>query len=156
MGIEFSFFGKLGIASETGLVSVYRTENGRLCLTAGEAHGVCKGDKYAVYPFETPEGITKQTHEESAMVTVDIVRCLTSDVVEIRSLNDTEHIKTGWKARTVTYFSPKKIFIQLMASVVNQSQVIATSKQRPFLRLITESDGAEPCMFKVNLNKVIE
>lgn len=153
---NFSFFGKLGVASETGLVSVYRTENGRLCLTAGEAHGVCKGDEYAVYPFETPEGVTKQIHEESVMVTVDTVRCLTSDVVEIRSLPDTKHIKTGWKARPVTYFSPRKISMQLMASVVNQSQVIEAGKQRPFLRLSTENDGAEPCIFKVNLNKHME
>ncbi|KAI1086078.1 caspase domain-containing protein [Rostrohypoxylon terebratum] len=112
---NFSFFGKLGVVSNTPFVSVYRTNDDRLCLSAGEAHGVYKGDEYAAYPFNTSEGV------------IDTVRCLTSDL-----------IKTGWKAKPVTYFSPRK--------------TSEAAEQYRFLHLCAEDD-AEPCIFNVILNK---
>ena len=45
----FSFFGSLVVADKP-FVSVYRTDDGRLCLAAG-GHGVHEGDEYAVHPF---------------------------------------------------------------------------------------------------------
>ena len=44
---DSSFFRTFGVAFDGTLVPIYEVHDNRLCLSAGEAHGVCKGDEYA-------------------------------------------------------------------------------------------------------------
>lgn len=151
---NFSFFGKLSVASNTGFASVYRTDDGRLCLSAGEAHGVHKGDEYAVYPFDTPEDVDSRASRASVMAKVDTVRCLTSDLMGVGELaSPVDQIRTGWKAKPVTHFSPRKTSVRLMASGGCQVFREEAAKQWRFLRLCTENHATEPCIFNVTLNE---
>ncbi|KAK3984181.1 caspase domain-containing protein [Cladorrhinum sp. PSN332] len=154
---NFSFFGKLGIAPSTAFTPVYRTDDGRICLSAGEAHGVHKGDEYAVYPLDTPEGAVDRTSGTSVMVRVGTVRCLTSDLVgagEAASVvSAVKQIKTGWKAKLVTHLSPRKTSVRLTASASSQLRWTEAEKQQRFLHLCTEEDDTEPCIFHVALNE---
>lgn len=148
-----SFFGNLGVAFDTTLISIYIARDNRLCLSAGEAHGVCKGDEYAVYPFHEPEGVLRQTEEAPIVVRVDSVRCLTSDLVEIESTSATSVIKTGWKAKLVTNFSPRKMSVRLMTGVSDPNDWMEAAKQQQFLRLCTETVEPESCIFSLTLNE---
>ncbi|PQE12955.1 caspase domain-containing protein [Rutstroemia sp. NJR-2017a BBW] len=149
---NFSFFGKLAIVSNTALIPVYRTDDDRLCLSAGQAHGVHKGDDYVVYPFEAAEMVTNPANEASVKVRVDTVRCLTSDLVGIEATSPTKQIKTGWKAKPVTCISPRKIPVRLMESARCQSQWEEATQQQRFLHLCTEND-TEPCIFNITLSE---
>ncbi|GAB1317124.1 hypothetical protein MFIFM68171_07334 [Madurella fahalii] len=132
---NFSFFGKLNIAPGTAFTPVYRAEDGCLCLSVGEAHGVHKGDEYVVYPFDTPEGVA------SHLVGVEVG----SSVVK--------QIEAGWKAKPVTHLSPRKTSVRLTASASSQLQWTEAVKKQPFLHLCTEDEDTKPCIFNVTLNE---
>ncbi|RYP16784.1 hypothetical protein DL767_010131 [Monosporascus sp. MG133] len=147
-----SFFGRLGIASDPSFVSVYRADDDRLCLGAGQAHGVYKGDEYAVYPFHLSEVSAGQIRGTApAIVRVDTVRCLTSDLVGVKPAS-AAHIKTGWKAKPITYLSPLKISVRLAASVGSPHQWQEAAKQQCFLNLRPANGDTEPCTFNVTVN----
>lgn len=148
-----SFFGNLGVVLDTTLIPIYTAHDNRLCLSAGEAHGVRKGDEYAAYPFHEPERILDQTRAAPVMVTVDTVRCLTSDLLEVVPASAAKVIETGWKAKPVTNLSLRKMSVRLMASVSNPNQWMEAAKQQRFLRLSTENAEAESCIFNLILNE---
>ncbi|KAK3342028.1 caspase domain-containing protein [Lasiosphaeria hispida] len=154
---NFSFFGKLGIAPSTAFTPVYRADNGRLCLGAGEAHGVHKGDEYVVYPFNTPEDVVSRTSGTSVLLRVETVRCLTSDLVRVEEAppapSPVERIETGWKAKPVTCLSPHKVSVRLSASASSQLSWTEAEKQQRFLHLCTDGEDTEPCIFYVALNE---
>ncbi|KAK3385189.1 caspase domain-containing protein [Podospora didyma] len=151
---SFSFFGKFVVAPSMGLTPVYRTDGGHLCLSAGEAHGVHKGDEYVVCPFNTPEDMASRTSETSVLVRVETVRCLTSDVVGVEATAwAASQIETGWKAKPATQLSPRKTCVRLMAGASSQLQWTEAAKQQRFLHICTEDDDTEPCIFHVTLNE---
>ena len=149
---NFSFFGELGVVSNTAFVPVYRTDGDRLCLSAGQAHGVHKGDDYVVFPFHASESATSQTNEASVVVRVDTVRCLTSDLVGIEPTSAIQQVETGWKAKPVTRLPSRKISVRLMESARCQFQWDEAAQQQRFLHLCTEND-TDPCIFNVTLNE---
>ncbi|KAK4170900.1 caspase domain-containing protein [Triangularia setosa] len=154
---NFSFFGRLGIAPITGFTPVYRADDGRLCLSAGEAHGVHKGDKYAVYPFDAPEDVASSISRTSVLVKVETVRCLISDLVgaeEVASAaSAVNQIETGWKAKPVAHLSPRKTSVRLSASVSSHLPWKEAEKQQHLLHLCTQDEDMESCIFHVALNK---
>ena len=149
---NFSFFGSLVVADKP-FVSVYRTDDGRLCLAAGEAHGVHEGDEYAVHPFGQSDHATAGAEYEYVIVKVGTVRCLTSELVEIESSRGTTKVETGWKAKLVTHFSPKKIPVLLMANVNNPDQWIQAARKHHFLSISTQKSETEPYVFGVAVNE---
>ncbi|KAK0611677.1 caspase domain-containing protein [Immersiella caudata] len=145
------FFGGLGAAPSTGFTSVYRTDDARLCLSAGEAHGVHQGDEYLTYPFDTPED---GPGGASILLRVETVRCLTSDVVGAEETTAAvAQIRTGWKAKPVTQVSSRKTSVRLMKSALSQLQWTGAAEPQRFLRLCTEDEDTEPCIFHVALNE---
>ena len=148
-----SFFGDFGAVLDTTLIPIYTTHDNRLCLSAGEAHGVRKGDEYAAYPFHEPESTLNQTRAAPVVVRVDTVRCLTSDLLEVVPGSAVKVIEAGWKAKPVTNLSLRKMTVRLMASVSNPNQWMETGKQQRFLRLSTENAKPEPCIFNLVLNE---
>ncbi|RYP48547.1 hypothetical protein DL768_005586 [Monosporascus sp. mg162] len=152
---SFSFFGKLDITPSTTFTPVYRTDDGRLYLSAGEAHGVHKGDEYVVYPFDTPEGVASRTNGgTSVLVRVGTVRCLTSDLAAVEeAASAVKLIETGWKAKPVTHLSPRKTSVRLTASASSHLPWTEAAKQQRFLQFCTEGEDTEPCIFHVTLNE---
>lgn len=152
--IDLSFFGKLRSGLDTTFIPVFRTNgDARLKLAAGQAHGVCQGDEFAVYPFNSSEGVEIKTRNDSLKVMVDTARGLTSDLVGIEPLSKIDMIKTGWKARPLTFLSSWKVPIRLMATVGDQAQWISATKQRRFVALATEDVGSQLCLFNITLNE---
>ncbi|KAK0717750.1 caspase domain-containing protein [Lasiosphaeria miniovina] len=148
---NLSFFGGLCIAPSVGFTSVYRADGARLCLSAGEAHGVHQGDEYLAYPFDTPED---GTGGASVLLRVETVHCLTSDVVGVEETTAAAaQIRTGWKARPMTQLSSRKTRVRLMASAASQLQRTEAVKQQRFLHLCTEGEDTEPCIFHVAVNE---
>ncbi|KAK0714197.1 caspase domain-containing protein [Lasiosphaeria miniovina] len=151
---NFSFFGKLVVAPSIGFTPIYRIESGHLCLSAGEAHGVHKGDEYAVYPFDTPEDVVSQASGASVLVRVETVRCLTSDVVGVKATaSAVSQVGTGWKARPVTQLSPYKTSVRLTAGAFSQLQWTEAARRQQFLHVCTEDEDTEPCIFHVALGE---
>ncbi|KAE8447332.1 hypothetical protein EG329_010890 [Mollisiaceae sp. DMI_Dod_QoI] len=149
---DYSFFGKLCIVPTVALTPVYRTDDDRLFLSAGQAHGVHNGDEYVVYPIESSERVVSQKNESLVRVRVDAVRCLTSDLVGVEPTSPIAHIKTGWKAKLATCLSLKKIPVRLLESARCQLQWEEAALQQRFLHLCTEND-TEPCIFNVTVNE---
>lgn len=151
---NFAFFGNLGLLSNTTFVSVYRrADDGPLCLSAGEAHGVHEGDEYAVYPFETSKNVSSYS-EPRLKVRIKDVGCLTSTLVGIESVSIAEQIKTGWIAKPVN-FSRQKTRVRLMEGVSFQSGWKESAEKHHLLHLCAEND-VEACVFNVILNEQSE
>ncbi|KAK3386536.1 caspase domain-containing protein [Podospora didyma] len=151
---NLSFFGKLIVAPSNGFASVYRTESGHLSLSAGEAHGVHKGDEYVVYPFDMPADVASRTSGASVLVRVETIRCLTSDVVGVEpAAPEASQVETGWKAKPVTQFSPRKTSVRLTAGAFSQLQWTEAARRQRFLHVCTEDEDAEPCIFYVALSE---
>lgn len=149
---NFSFFGKLAIVPNTALIPVYRTDDNRLCLSAGQAHGVHKGDDYVVYPFEASERVASQINEALVKVRIDAVRCFTLDLMGIEPTSPIKQIKPGWKAQAVTCLSPLKVSVRIMESAFSQFPWEEAAQQQRFLHLCTKND-TKPCHFNVTLNE---
>lgn len=140
---NLSFFGSLLPKPDAKFEFVYRKEGGDLCLRSGQVHGVCKGDKYAVYPFETPERVAE--FGESIMVRVNTVRCFESNLVEDTSASVATQIQTGWKARLVTCLSRRKIRVKVLGSIGTKQPWVEAAEGRHFLHpIITEEDTGIP------------
>ncbi|KAK3360990.1 hypothetical protein B0T24DRAFT_671656 [Lasiosphaeria ovina] len=157
---NLTFFGNLGIAPRAAFTPVQKESDGRLFLNAGEVHGVHRGDMYAVYPFDTPEDDTRYKSAESVMVKVKTVHCLTSNLVQVEetasATSAVERIITGWKAGPVTRLSPGKTCVRITARASPHLQLEEDVGQQGFLRLCTEDEDTEPCIFHVTLNELDE
>lgn len=109
-----------------------------------------KGDKYVVYPFNTPERASIQTSGTSVMVSVETVRCLTSDLVGVdETASAVKQIMTAWKAKPVAHLSPRKTSVRLMGSASSRLLPTGAKRQQHFLHLCTEDEDTEPCIFHV-------
>ncbi|KAK3311913.1 hypothetical protein B0H66DRAFT_608992 [Apodospora peruviana] len=124
------------------------------------AHGVHKGDKYVVYPFDTSEDVASRTSQTSLLVRVENVHCLTSDLVGVEetasavlAASVVSQIETGWKAKQVTHLSPRKTSVRLLASASPQLLWTEAERQQRFLHLCTDDGDTEPCIFHVALNE---
>lgn len=150
---KLSFFGNPIITPDIAFISVYRTDDGRLCLRAGQLHGVYKGDEFAAYPFEMPDHVAEEKDKAPIMVKVNTARCFESDLEEIDPTSTARQISTGWKAKLTTSLSPRRIRVGLLASVDRKTQWNKVSKHSGFLDLCTEHENKEPYFFNVTVNK---
>lgn len=146
---NLTFFGNLGATPDSTLVPVYRTEDGFLRLSVGQAHGVYMGDEYALYPLNHPEGATNQT---SVIARVVAVWGLTSEL-EVETETAAKRITTEWKAKPIACLSPQKICVRLMANVGSKLEwKDSIEQQQHFLLLSVEDEETVPCMFNLTLN----
>jgi hypothetical protein len=150
---NLSFFGHLVSTADSTFVSLYTTDDGRLCLGAGQAHGVCEDDEYAAYPFDLPERAKHHMNDTPIMLRVDTVRCFVSDLVEINPNLVARQIKTGWKAKPVTSLSPRRIHIRFGASIDTEGQWKEAAKGLRFLHLSWGNEEKEPYIFSVTINE---
>ena len=145
---DLTFYGRVRSGLDMTLVSVFERQSDRqLMLAAGHAHGISRGDRYAVYPLHTSEEILKLKNCEYIAVEVGAVHGLTSELTSTDSRADIR-TKTGWKARPLIHFSLEKIPTRLTASLKDTAKWIAAAEQRRFVRLMAPAQK-EPCLFAI-------
>ena len=137
---SLSFFGDLVTSPNILYESVYKKANGSLHLRAGQINAVCKGDEYAVYPFETPSRAEQLEKIEPIMMRVGTVQFFESELVEKAPTSVATRIQTGWKARLVTRLSSRKLRVRVPGSISDKQFWIDAAKNRRFLRILS-SDG---------------
>lgn len=144
---DFCFFSDLQPDQAYQFISV--EQNGeQLLLQAGLAHGIYKGDEYAVYPFYTPEHVINIAQYGSSRVKVRSVGAITAelDVVD-PSINN---IENGWKAKALTSLSPDKIMAGLLRPISNLSDWESAEKRSQFLEICSEPSRTRgSCLFYV-------
>lgn len=148
---SFSFFNGPIIASGTHFVQVY-TKGSSLCLDAGEAHGVHAGDTFKLYPPDWLEDSVGQACNVSVTARVDVVRCLTSDLVSITPTTTAVKIITGWRARPLTSLSQRKVSVRLPASFNSQVRQAGAPEDQRYLHLCASDEDSTACMFNVILD----
>jgi hypothetical protein len=154
---NLSLFGDSLLAPENDFVPIYK-EDGRLCLRAGDIHGVHKGDEYVAYPFSTPEQANGQVEEGNANVRVTSVRLFESDLMQIDPTTIMVQIQTGWKAKLLTSLSPRIVCVGLLASFTRSIQPEFSVEGLRYMRLITRQEAEkhqteESCMYNVAINE---
>ncbi|RYP58043.1 hypothetical protein DL770_010521 [Monosporascus sp. CRB-9-2] len=149
---NLSFFGRLLSAPETALFSIYKTHEGRLRMRAGQAHGVDKGDEFAVYAFGVFETASERVTEPSRILRAEAVRAFDSELVEVDPTLSTSEIRTGWKAKPVTTVSSRRIRVRLATSIDGKNRWKTAAENLRYLSLsTTDSDG--PYLFNVIINR---
>ncbi|KAM6487647.1 caspase domain-containing protein [Trichoderma sp. SZMC 28011] len=148
---NFSFFDGPATRSSTPFVHVYEKDN-RLCLDAGEAHGVHAGDTYMLYPPDWRGDGVGQVENLSVAARVDVVNCLTSNLANFEPETAKKEISTGWRAKPLTSLSQRKISVRLPASVYDRVHQARGSENQGYLQFRASSDDGETCMFNVVLD----
>lgn len=149
---DISFWGTLVSAPRTYIPIFKKHPGNTLYLEAGLIHGVFKGDLYDAYSFGILADTTRKQEQIVAKVKVTNVLSLTSEVAEINSQSPTDRDTTGWVARPVMNFSPRKIYVRLMAHVDDTTLWMAAARRRRFLRFSTDEVEGEPSIFNVSRN----
>ncbi|KAF2804514.1 uncharacterized protein BDZ99DRAFT_451575 [Mytilinidion resinicola] len=149
---NFAFFGNSLLPPDNAFVPIYKTEDDQLCLRAGHIHGVCEGDEYAVYPFDTPEHAQNQEEKALLNVRVNTARVFESELIAIDPTSALQ-FQMGWKAKPLTSLSPRCIPVKLPASISGNGQLEEIAKGLSFVRLFTEYQTEEPCIFNVIINE---
>jgi hypothetical protein len=92
------FFGHIDVGIDIPSVSIVERD-GSLHLHAGQAHGVCKGDQFAISPLDSPKS-DPNARGDVIITKIIQVRALTSDL----ELLDPTPIRaeTGWIAKPLT------------------------------------------------------
>ena len=148
---SLSIFGNLISQPEAFPFSIFRT-NDRLCIQAGQAQGICKGDEFAACPLNVSELASNQTNEISRILKAETVRPFDCDLVEVGEISSASPLTTDWRAKLITCVSPRRIRVRLAANIDNKAQWLAAAKGRRFLQLLAEDEG-EPCIFNVTVNE---
>ena len=145
---QFSLFQKVAPALDAPCICLF-VKNGRICLNAGAAHGVCIDDEYIIWPPNSSkfqEGVCK-------IVRVNAVRGLNSDLVEMK-LNSEEHnITTGWRARSIKNCTICKTPVQLTVPLDEQVRWSKIPCEGLFLDLLINEERPVPCRFQVRKNE---
>ncbi|CZR64739.1 uncharacterized protein PAC_14638 [Phialocephala subalpina] len=153
---DISFFQGLMDGPGIPFVAVFRNaKDGRLILSAGQAHGVHEKDEYDAYSYFASEDPKHIPNQKSIKMQVQTVENLTSDLVVVDPA-DAKRIASGptWKAKPLTSFSPRKIPMRLMPSLpdLDREQLLRDAQSHSFLQLSAEERETESSLFNVILN----
>ncbi|KAL6232474.1 caspase domain-containing protein [Aspergillus navahoensis] len=151
---QLSFFGGIPdqLVGKTGKgdVSVYRKDSGSFCLGAGEAHGVCVGDEYAILSAK-PNSYSPARGADSVILRVKVTRPFDSDLEDIskgRAAMD-QGIGTVASARPISCLSPFKIRVQLAHDIPHKSRWMDAAAGLRFVELSADDNEAKACTFRV-------
>ena len=139
----FALFGESLLAPHGISVPVYRNSGGKLCLRAGELHGVCEGDEYLARPRESNDTAPRSYEQaEIANLKVQEVRSVESELVLINSYPDGQ-ITTEWKAKPLTSLSPRKIQVVVPFDLMDYSRSSISSELRYARSVPRDANGAQ-------------
>ncbi|KAK5651861.1 hypothetical protein OQA88_11630 [Cercophora sp. LCS_1] len=147
-----SFFEKCAMRTGESLTSAYREfEGDGLVLSAGQAHGVHKGDLYLLYPALPSEPALDSARLSPLKVVVDEIGSLTSKL-SVADSSEAHRINKGssWNARLVASRSSKRILVRL--DIGGQPSAAATSLQHhPYLEVCAVDSRPGPPVFHVSV-----
>lgn len=150
-----SFFDDMLASGREDFVPLYM-EGEKLCVEAGEAHGVSVNDEYTAVPYDTSvEAITAHV-PDAVKLSITEVRPLSS--VAVPSDGKTKAVITRdvkvWKAKPVKRFLPHKTQIGLISASADDevSWSRAVEDERHF-SLVPQRAGSDPCIFNVRRNE---
>ncbi|KAF4637037.1 hypothetical protein G7Y89_g1035 [Cudoniella acicularis] len=140
------FFGPVTVQSDKNVIPIVRKQNRNLQLQAGEAHGVCSGDQFILFPF-APANPSLPSMDNSILTSITRAGALTSDLESV----DTELIiQTGWLAKSLTQAALQRYPIRLASNLPNLDKLLATLNNNLLnARILT--DGNSAC-FHIILN----
>lgn len=124
--IHQSFFGHMDSGIDATSVAIVRRKAG-LQLQAGQAHGVCDGDRFALHPLGSV-GRDSKSWTDSVIAKVVLVRALTSDLELLEATPVL--VQTGWIARPLTRCFLEKFSIRLASGLPRRDQLLAALKER--------------------------
>ena len=128
-----------------GYVYVSDIEGGRVSLNVGLVHRVCKGDKYAAYPFEFADHESSNHASAPTQLQVTAVRAFTCDARVIKS-PENQPIRKGWKARLLE--SSAQPIQLIFKKEVRMDELQKTIKNGRYPGLLTASDNdGLPCYY---------
>ena len=137
-----TFFGRINRECDAIPIQIVKKRDGSLQLQAGQAHGVCDGDRFTVSPFGSAEHDTK-----SLVAEVIHAGALTSGLEPLDTTPT--RIQTGWDAKALTRFSLRRFPIRLASDFPRWNQWLTTLKARS---LDVHNDDGLPFSFHVILN----
>lgn len=150
---NFSIFRKLLPAPHWISIPVlWRKRDGKdqLCLQNGQAHGVQKGDEYAIYSYQAAENA--DTKDPGMLCIVRNVDALISELqstdISFSSLN----VKSRWKAKPNTQISLQNFAVCLRISNANMDEWAAVISRRRFLTLYDASAEGQPSSLSIIVN----
>ena len=137
-------------------VPVFRdTNNNRLILNAGHAHGVHEEDEYDAFSSFKSEDDKAISSGKSIKLRVKSVADLTSELLVVDP-SDAENfeIRSTWKAKPLTSFSPRKILIGLMPSLPepDREKLLRETRAHRFLRFAADKWEIDSSVFQLLFN----
>lgn len=149
---RLSFFSQLSPTMGGSFFRGYFDEkHGCLRLDAGEAHGICRGDEFELYPLDSLALSTGYT-SCLAMGRVQTVRHLTSDM-DIGASSQEDWWEEGYKAKLITSLSPRKISIRLLDKAHTQFSATRSVAGYRYLKLCDSTQDAEVASFNVRVGE---
>jgi hypothetical protein len=147
---DLSFF--MGLHSELSVspVPVIREQDGCIRLQAGQAHGVCNGDRFALYPFYPHNGYASCVNRGPAITQVTKVRAFVSDMVTLDAAPTC--VQTGWIAEALSHYSLRRFPIRVSNGVQSADQWMAVSKERSSLDIHNVDIRGYPFSFHIAVN----
>ncbi len=143
-----SFFGPARLGMCSAPVSIIRkpNENGSLQLEAGQAHGICDGDHFIVYPWSSTE---RDSMSESDPVAATVIRAgaLVSD---LELSGSSVCVRTGWIATMRSRRSLQAFPIRLDSSLPYRNEWLAALKEQSLSATIDQN--GEPVPFLIRLS----
>lgn len=156
---NFSIFGSRLQPPDWSFTSIFwrNQDERKLCLQAGQAHGVQVGDEYGIYPMESTEYFSSTT-EPKITVKVTHVGSLTADLTaaDPSQTHSLIQAKSGWKARPRTQISIQSTAVLLRIDDLDSKEWAKASQGRQFFTFNSTESTEQPSAFTVIINKFRE
>jgi hypothetical protein len=149
---DLYFFGPLKPEVDCSTIPIVKGNTSNLILQAGQAHGVCNGDVFEVFPFFPTEVELGTTQEKPLVALVIKVNPLMSELELMNQEPSLTRIRTGWNAKALTRFSLQRYPIQLSPSLPDLHQWVEASKARSSLDVHFTDIYKYPFSFHVALD----
>jgi len=126
---EQGFFGHVDLKMNIAPVPIVR-RGGNLQLQAGQAHGVCDGDQFAVCPLGSAESTISSPKGDLVVAKVTQARGLTSNL-ELLDTNSI-HAQTGLIAKPLIRFFLRGLPIRLASDLPHLDEWLTALRERSF------------------------
>ncbi|RSL53236.1 hypothetical protein CEP54_010524 [Fusarium duplospermum] len=149
------FFESLLPGPNAVLTSVFFDDNTKeYILNAGQAHGVCVGDRYEVTAWRTSEDVESQSEEQPDEFVVGTTRSLDSVIKLIGSPKEDDPKLRSGKAKPVGFSSRQKITVHITDSMpqADREQLRQNLSGNPVLEVSTTEKPLDLPTFNVELD----
>ncbi|KAF2626794.1 hypothetical protein BU25DRAFT_342630 [Macroventuria anomochaeta] len=153
---DLGFFGDTASVTDRMAVPVLRTADRGLQLEAGQAHGICSGDRFALHPLGQVT-VFENTHTASTIATI-------ATVIKVEALRSylklldapTPFPSTGWMATPLTYFSLRNFPIKLDVDLPLPLEWVDAFQEKESLLLYNAHVGEPDATWSFRVTPTIE